>query len=127
VIQIGSPKEIARVAGLVFQGYPGRRKSSSQVQASSSLLYNVFQRYEPQNLLLEQSRREVLERQLEFQRLFSALNRMARARLCRIDTERVTPLAFPIMVDRLRARVSSEKLAERVKRMQAHLEKAADR
>jgi ATP-dependent Lhr-like helicase len=62
-------REIARIAGLVFQGYPGRPKSGGQVQASSGLLYNVFERFEPDNLLLEQSTWEILERQLEFFKL----------------------------------------------------------
>jgi ATP-dependent Lhr-like helicase len=119
-------REIARIAGLVFQGYPGRPKSGGQIQASSSLLYNVFQRFEPDNLLLEQSTREILERQLEFHRLYGSLNRMARADLHLIETEQITPLAFPIMVNRLRTRVSSEKLADRVRRMLLKLEKKAN-
>jgi ATP-dependent Lhr-like helicase len=118
-------REIARVAGLVFQGYPGRPKSSGQIQASSSLLYNVFQRYEPDNLLLQQSKREVLDRQLEFDRLFQGLNRMAGSNLKLIECDQVTPLAFPIMVNRLRTRLSSEKLAERIKRLHLKLEKKA--
>lgn len=118
---------IARVAGLVFQGYPGRPKSHGQVQASSSLLYNVFERFEPDNLLLEQAKREVLERQLEFNRLFRSLNRMSRANLHLIATDQITPLAFPIMVNRLRTRISSEKLVDRVKRMQVMLERKAGR
>jgi len=118
-------REIARVAGLVFQGYPGRHKSSRQVQASSSLLYNVFKRYEPENLIFKQAAREVLERQLDFERLSSSLQRMSRAHLKLIETEQITPLAFPIMVNRLRTRVSSEKLADRVKRMQLKLERMA--
>ena len=118
-------REIARVAGLVFQGYPGRHKSSRQIQASSSLLYNVFKRYEPENLLFKQSAREVLERQLDFNRLSRSLGRMTRANLKLIETEHLTPLAFPIMVNRLRTRVSSEKLADRVKRMQLKLERKA--
>jgi ATP-dependent Lhr-like helicase len=116
---------IARVAGLVFQGYPGRPKSWGQVQASSSLLYNVFRRYDPGNLLLEQTTREVLERQLEFERLSGSLKRMAASRLHLIHPPQPTPLAFPILVNRLRTRVSSEKLADRVRRMQLTLEKAA--
>ena len=119
-------REIARIAGLVFQGYPGRPKSGGQLQASSSLLYNVFKRFEPDNLLLEQSSREILERQLEFHRLEQSLARMADADLHLIATEQITPLAFPIMVNRLRTRVSSEKLADRVKRMLVQLEKKAD-
>jgi ATP-dependent Lhr-like helicase len=119
-------REIARVAGLVFPGYPGRSKGSGQIQASSSLLYNVFQRYAPDNLLLAQATREVLERQLEYNRLRAGLERMARARRRLVAVAQPTPLAFPIMVERLRGRVSSEKLAERVQRMQLRWEKGGD-
>jgi len=119
-------REIARIAGLVFQGYPGRPKSDGQIQASSGLLYNVFERFEPDNLLLEQSTREILERQLEFHRLYRSLRRMARADMHLIETEQITPLAFPIMVNRLRTRISSEKLADRVRRMLLQLEKKAN-
>jgi ATP-dependent Lhr-like helicase len=38
---------------------------------------------------------------------------------------KVTPLAFPLWVDRNRERVSSEKLADRIRRMQLSLERAA--
>ncbi len=119
-------REIARVAGLVFPGYPGRPKRSSQIQASSGLLYKVFQRYAPDNLLVTQSTREVLERQLEYRRLHQSLERMARSQIRLVAIPQPTPLAFPIMVNRLRSRVSSEKLAERVRRMQLKLEKSAD-
>ena len=66
-------REIARVAGLLFQGYPGVNKSVKQLQASSELLFDVFARYDPENLLLFQAHREVLERQLEQSRLGTAL------------------------------------------------------
>ncbi len=118
-------REIARVAGLVFQGYPGRQKGSHQLQASSSLLYNVFARHEPDNLLLKQATREILDRQLEYHRLKAALKRLASGRLRVIETEHPTPLAFPILAKRLRFTLSSEKLADRIQRMQARLEKAA--
>jgi ATP-dependent Lhr-like helicase len=119
-------REIARVAGLVFQGYPGgRQKSSHQLQASSSLLYNVFQRYDPQNLLLKQATEEILDRQLEFRRLKGALQRLSAGNLRALTTDHPTPLAFPILASRLRATLSSEKLAERIQRLQIRLEKAA--
>jgi ATP-dependent Lhr-like helicase len=86
----------------------------------------VFQRFEPDNLLLEQSTREILQRQLEFKRLVQSLRRMARADLHLIETEQITPLASPIMVNRLRTRVSSEKLADRVRRMLLKLEMKAN-
>ncbi|MBC8075819.1 MAG: DNA ligase-associated DEXH box helicase, partial [Chloroflexales bacterium] len=118
-------REIARVAGLVFQGFPGSGKSAGQMQASSGLLYDVFSQYDPDNLLLVQARREVIERQLEQNRLGQALRRIAAGRISLLDVQRPTPLAFPLLVDRLREAVSSEQLADRVRRMLAPLEKAA--
>ncbi len=120
-------REIARIAGLVFQGYPGRPKKNSQIQASSSLIFNVFKRYEPDNFLVAQADREVLENQLEHQRLTATLNKMSASRIHIVDVQHPTPLAFPIMVNRLRAKISSEKLTDRVRKMQLRLEAAADK
>ena len=119
-------REIARVAGLIFQGYPGINKSVKQLQASSELLFDVFARYDPENLLLFQAHREVLERQLEQSRLGTALQRIAAGRVSVVGVERPTPLAFPLLVDRAREQLTSEKLADRIRRMVAPLEKAAD-
>jgi ATP-dependent Lhr-like helicase len=118
-------REIARIAGLIFQGYPGKNRSMKQVQASSGLLYDVFARYDPDNLLLFQAHREVLERQLEQSRLGRALERIAAGRITLLDVERPTPLAFPLLVDRAREQVSSEKFLDRVRRLAAPLERAA--
>jgi ATP-dependent Lhr-like helicase len=120
-------REIARIAGLVFQGYPGAAKAVKQVQASSELIYDVFARYDPDNLLLFQAHREVLERQLEQSRLARTLERIGSGRVSVVDVERPTPLAFPLLVDRAREQVTSEKLGDRIRRMAAPLEKAADR
>lgn len=118
-------REIARVAGLVFAGYPGQAKSMKQVQASSSLLYDVFVRYDPNNLLLHQAQREVLERQLEASRLGRVLERLSRSNVRIVAVERPTPLAFPLLVDSTRARVSTERLGDRVKRMTQAAERPA--
>jgi ATP-dependent Lhr-like helicase len=118
-------REIARIAGLIFQGYPGSNKSVKQVQASSGLLYDVFARYDPENLLLFQAHREVLEKQLERSRLGRTLERISAGRVSVKDVERPTPLAFALLVDRAREQVSSEKFLERVRRMVAPLERAA--
>ncbi len=118
-------RQIARVAGLIQPGFPGQRKTASHLQASSNLFFDVFAQYDPDNLLLEQSRREVLEFQLEANRMLSALERIAASRIVIETPARVTPLAFPLLVDKLRERVSSESLADRIARMQAELEKAA--
>jgi ATP-dependent Lhr-like helicase len=119
-------REIARVAGLIFQGYPGANKSVKQVQASSGLLYDVFARYDPDNLLLFQAHREVLERQLERSRLGRTLERIAAGTVTVSHVERPTPLAFGLLVDRAREQVTSEKFLDRVRRLAAPLERAAD-
>jgi len=118
-------REIARIAGLLFQGFPGQRKPARHLQASSGLFYEVFAQYDPGNLLLHQAHREVLEQQLESSRLGRTLARLARSRVTVLDLERTSPLAFPLLVDRMREKLSSETLADRVRRMQARLEKAA--
>lgn len=120
-------REIARIAGLVFSRFPGGQKSARQLQASSGLLYDVFAKYDPDNLLLQQARREVLERQLEQVRMVQTLRRLRASSKTILDVRRPTPLAFPLLVDRLRQTVSSETLADRVRKMQLSLETAADR
>jgi ATP-dependent Lhr-like helicase len=112
-------REIARVAGLTFNGYPGQNKSVRQLQASSSLLFDVFQRYDAENLLLDQAHREVLERQLERSRLGRTLERLYGSGVVIQEVTRPSPLCFPLIVDRNRNRVSSEKLADRIRRMSA--------
>jgi ATP-dependent Lhr-like helicase len=118
-------REIARVAGLVFQGYPGQPKTNRQVQATSGLIWEVFARWDPANPLLGQAEREVLERQLEYSRLAEGLRRMAATPVLLRQTHKPSPFAFPIMVGRFREKLTSEKLADRVKRMQLEFDRAA--
>ena len=118
-------RELARIAGLVFPGFPRSGKTARQLQVSSGLFFDVLQRHDPSNLLLEQAAREVLERQLERTRLGIALTRLSRAAVVVTTPKRPTPLAFPLLVDRTRERVSSESLGDRIRRMQLALERAA--
>ncbi len=118
-------RDIARISGLVFSGYPGSQKAARQIQASSGLLYDVFKENDPDNLLLEQARREVLVGQLELSRLKTTLNRLSEERIVEVKTKRLTPLAFPIWAERIQASVSTEKFGDRIKKMVLQLEKAA--
>ena len=117
-------REIARVAGLVFQGYPGAHKSARQVQASSGLFFQVFQSYDPDNQLLAQAHQEVLSHELDVQRLRLALERIGQLPLKLCEPGRPTPFAFPLVVQRWRERLSSEKLSDRVARLVKDLQKA---
>jgi ATP-dependent Lhr-like helicase len=118
-------REIARIAGLISQGYPGQRKLSRHLQASSNLFFDVFSEYDPENLLMWQAKREVLERQLEERRLLAALERLGKNRVIVQQIRKPTPLAFPLLADRLRDRLSSEKFAERIQRLLASLQQTA--
>jgi ATP-dependent Lhr-like helicase len=118
-------REVARVAGLVTTGYPGQQKSAKQVQASTSLLYDVFVRYDPDNLLVKQAEREVLERQLEASRMGRVLARLEQSLVRVVDVERPTPLAFPLLIDRTRERLSTESLTDRVRRLAAQAAKGS--
>lgn len=113
-------REIARVAGLVMQRYPGAAKSGRQLQAGASLLYEVFEQFDPQNLLLLQARREVLERQFEQSRLARTLTRLRASEWRVIPTRRFSPLAFPLVYDRLGSTMlSTESILERMAKMTA--------
>ena len=118
-------REIARIAGLVFSGYPGAAKSARQLQASSSLFFDVFRQYDPDNLLLTQAQQEVLRQELDVQRLQHTLERLQALHLDLRAIKRATPFAFPLLVERFRESLSSEKLADRIRRMLAELEQAA--
>ena len=114
-------RQIAGVAGLVFSGFPGSRKRSKQLQSSSQLFYDVFQRYEPENLLYQQAQHEVVHFQLQEDRLRKTLERIQHQEILLERPRSATPFAFPIMVDRLREKLSNEKLEDRVARMKLSL------
>jgi ATP-dependent helicase Lhr and Lhr-like helicase len=110
-------RDIASISGLIFRGYPGREKRERHLQSSSSMLFQVFRDYEPDHLLYLQAFEEVLQDQLEENRLRACLERMQKARIIRQYPDRFTPFAFPIIVDRLRESMSTEKLEERIRKM----------
>lgn len=112
-------RDIAVIAGLVFTGYPGKIVKSKHLQGSSQLLFEVFREYEPDNLLFQQAYRETFEHQLEEGRLINALERIQNQQIVVKHCEKPTPFSFPIITDRLRERLSSETLAERIRKMTA--------
>ena len=110
-------REIARIAGLIHPGYPGQPKRARHLQAASNMFFEVFETYDAQNRFLQQARDEVLERQLEWSRLLRTLQRLQNSTMVLRQPEKYTPLAFPLVVERLRDRVSSESLDERVRKL----------
>ena len=119
-------REIARVAGLVFGGYPGAPKSMRQLQASSSLFFEVFRKYDAGNRLLGQAEREVLAQELEITRLSHTLQTMAGQVLDMVELKAPSPFSLPLLVERLREQLSTEKLKDRLDRMLAAAEAVLD-
>ena len=118
-------RQIARIAGLIFQSHPGEVRSQRQLQASASLYFDVFRQHDPENRLLHQAEAELLSAELDVDALGRTLGRMAAQTLDLQKPARPTPLAFPLLVERLRERASTESLAQRLGRMLAELEAAA--
>jgi ATP-dependent Lhr-like helicase len=114
-------REIARVAGLVAGG-----RGNRQTQASAGLIFDVLAEHDAANMLLEQARREVLERQFEFQRLAAAVERIATQEIRVVQTPRLTPLAFPIWAEFIQSRLSTKDWLARITDMARELEQAAE-
>ncbi|HYH15920.1 MAG TPA: ligase-associated DNA damage response DEXH box helicase [Flavisolibacter sp.] len=116
-------RDIAVIGGLIFQGYPGEYKKQRHLQASAGLLFNVFNEYEPDNVLLRQAYQEVFDQQMEELRLRDMLERIQASKIILTFPKRLTPFCFPIKVDSMRENLTSERLEDRVRRMQQQLEK----
>jgi len=118
-------REIARVSGLVFSGYPGAPKSSKQLQASSGLFFEVFRKYDAGNLLLTQAQSEVLSQELDIRRLATTLAAMTAQRIEFVELKQPSPFSLPLMVERFRQTLTTEKLADRLQRILRDAEQAA--
>lgn len=111
-------RDIAVIGGLIFQGFPGgAQKKDRHLQASASLLFNVFSEYDPNNLLMRQAYAEVMEKQMEEARLRNMLQRIQQSRVVITYPQKLTPFCFPLKVDSMRENMTSEKLEDRVQRM----------
>jgi len=118
-------RDIAQIAGLVFVGYPGANKTGKQRQISSSLLYEVFTKYEPGNLLIRQSFDEVLHASLESERMEKALRRLMGLRQIWKNVTGPSPLSFPLLVERVASHLSNESMEAKVERLKKTWEKRA--
>ncbi|MGQ2924297.1 MAG: ligase-associated DNA damage response DEXH box helicase [Hydrogenophaga sp.] len=116
-------RDIARVAGMLTPSMPGAaQRSQRQLQASSGLLFDVLQRYDPQHLLLAQAAREVLDAQMDVQALAATLARCAARRLDLHHPRTLTPLSFPLWAETVRGELSTEDWSQRVRRAAEQLQ-----
>ena len=116
-------RDIAGIAGLVFQGYPGKQVKTKHLQANSGLFFKVFEDYEHDNLLLKQAYEEVFDFQLEIVRMRNAFERINTHRIIIRHPQQLTPFAFPIFAEVFREKFSNESLEDRMNKIKAQLEK----
>jgi len=116
-------RDIACISGLVFTGYPGKEKKQRHLVSNARLLFDVFQEYEPENLLYLQTYDELMAVQLKEVRMREVLEKIQRKKIVITRPEKYTPLSFPLMVDRLREKMSSETLLDRIEKMKVELVK----
>ena len=90
------------------------------------MFYEVFRKHDTGNLLLAQARDEVLNEELEIERLHRQLLKMGQLQLELRPLKRPGPLAFALLVEGMRETLSTERLADRIARMVAELNSAAD-
>lgn len=115
-------RDIAVISGLVFTGYPNKLVKTKHLQSGSQLVFEVFRDNEPDNLLFRQAFTETFEQEVEEVRLRKALERIRSQEIVWKTCKKPTPFSFPVITDRLREKLSSEKLADRIKRMQLQWE-----
>lgn len=118
-------RDIAVISGLVFQGFPNKPIRTKHLQSGSQLLYEVFKDYEPDNLLYQQALQETLDHGMERGRLTQVLEQLQTKSITWRNCSQPTPFSFPIMTDRIRSKLSSESVEDRIKKMYLQLDKAS--
>ncbi len=114
-------RDIAGIAGLIFQGFPGKQMKSKHLQANAGLFFSVFSEYEPGNLLLREAYDEVFDFQLEEGRMQKAFERISRHKIVFSKPTKLTPFAFPIFAESFRERYSNEDWQSRLEKLKMQL------
>ncbi|MBE8714961.1 ligase-associated DNA damage response DEXH box helicase [Sphingobacterium hungaricum] len=117
-------RDIAGIAGLIFQGFPGKHMKTKHMQANSGLFFSVFEEYDPTNLLLRQSYDEVFDFQLEEGRMQRAFERIENHKILLSFPKKLTPFSFPIFSESFREKYSNEDWQSRLELVKLQLEGA---
>lgn len=110
-------RDIAVIAGMIFRGFPGVPIKDRHIQSSSRLIFDVFRDYDSKNLLYRQAFNEVIDYQLEMNRFRDVIYRVNKQKVVLTFPDGPSPFSFPIIADRLREKLSSETVAERLMKL----------
>jgi len=116
-------RDIAVISGLVFQGFPNKPIKTKHLQSGSQLFYDVFKDYEPDNLLYNQSLEETFDHGMERGRLLEVFESIQKQTIVWKECTQPTPFSFPLITDRIRSKLSSERVEDRIKKMYLQLDK----
>ena len=116
-------RDIAVISGLVFQGYPNKPIKSKHLQSGSQLFFEVFKDYEPDNLLYKQAIEETFDHGIEQGRIQLVFEELNQKTIVWKNCSQPTPFSFPLITDRIRSKLSSENVEDRIKKMYLQLDK----
>lgn len=114
-------RDIASIAGLIFQGFPGHQMKARHLQANSGLFFRVFEDFDSENLLLREAYDEVFQFQLEYARMYKLYDRIQRHRVNLKFPSALTPFAFPIFAESFRERYSNEDWQTKLEKIKREL------
>ncbi len=117
-------RDIAVISGLVFKGFPNKPIKAKHLQSGAQLFFDAFKDYEPDNLLYQQAMEETFDHGMEHGRMTQVFENMARQEIVWRECSQPTPFSFPLITDRIRSKLSSESVEDRIKKMYLQLEKA---
>ena len=116
-------RDIAVISGLVFQGFPNKPIKTKHLQSGSQLFYDVFKDYEPDNLLYQQALEETFDHGMERGRMTQVFEKIEKQTIIWRECSQPTPFSFPLITDRIRSKLSSESVEDRIRKMYVQLEK----
>ena len=116
-------KDLFNKTGRNYTGFPGKPLKSKHLQSGSQLFYNVFKDYEPDNLLYQQAIEETFEHGMESGRMIKVFENIENQSIVWRNCSQPTPFSFPIITDRIRTKLSSESVEDRIRKMSLQLEK----
>ena len=109
-------RDVARIAGLIHQGFPVPASQLDSCKYPVNFFLKFFAATTRRDLLLKQTRREVLSSALDWNRMERALQQISHQQWSIVDLQHLSPFAFPLWAESWRRHVSSESWTDRMQR-----------
>ncbi|MDP8996878.1 MAG: DNA ligase-associated DEXH box helicase, partial [Pseudomonadota bacterium] len=97
----------AIIAGLVERNFPGKEKTHRQVTVNTSLIFDALRTHQPDHILLRAAWEDAADGLINVDRLGTMLKRI-KGHILHRALERVSPLAFPVLLEIGRESIQGE-------------------